>query len=65
MKTWKICVEDGPHQYFYVETRARTLDAAIRKVYREIKRTQPWLSISIFPSACSEIERENAEELTK
>ena len=58
MKTRKICVEDGPHQSFYVETRARTLDAAIRKVRREIKKTRPWLSISISPWACSEIEQD-------
>lgn len=58
IKTWKICVEDGPHQCFYEETQARTLDAAISKVRREIKKTRPWLSISISPGACYEIKKE-------
>lgn len=55
MKTWKICVEDGPHQSFYVEVKAQTLKSAINKVKRDIAKNKPWLNILICPSACKEI----------
>lgn len=55
MKTWDICVEDGPHQSFQVEVKAQTLESAIRKVQRDIALNRPWLHIMISPSACREI----------
>ena len=55
MKTWEICVEDGPHQSFYVEVKARTLESAIRKVQRDISKNRPWLHIMISTGACREI----------
>ena len=55
MKTWKICVEDGPHQHFYVDQKADTLEAAIREVSDTLKRENPWLHFMISPAACREI----------
>lgn len=55
MKTWEICVEDGPHQHFYEVVQARTLESAINKVRRDIAKNRPWLHIVIVLSACREI----------
>lgn len=41
MKTWEICVEDGPHQHFYEVVQARTLESAINKVRRDIAKNRP------------------------
>lgn len=55
MKTWKICVEDGPHQHFYVKQKASTLEDAINKVQETMKKEKSWLHIMISPAACGEI----------
>ena len=55
MKTWKICVEDGPHQHFYVEQKAPSLEAAISRVRETLERERPWLHVLISPAACKEI----------
>jgi len=55
LKTWKICVEDGPHQHFYVEQKAQTLEAAINQVRKTLERERPWLHVLIVPAACREI----------
>ena len=55
MKTWEICVEYGPHQHFYVNQKASTLEDAINKVQETMKKEEPWLHIMISPAACREI----------
>ena len=60
MKTWEICVEDGPHQYFYEVVQAQTLESAINKVRSDIAKNRPWLHIMIAPSACREITQKSS-----
>lgn len=55
MKTWHICVEDGPHQSYDITVQAPTLNEAIALAREQELKQRPWLQIMISPAACWEL----------
>ena len=40
MKTWKVCVETGPTNFYYREITARTRASAVNKVRKQVLEEQ-------------------------
>ena len=66
MKTWKVCVETGPMNFYYLETTSRTRKSAVNKVRKQVLEEQRTTGIPshfmICESAVIECISEKQEE---